>query len=101
MSTRSPIVCGVDTSSEAATAARVAGRLAALLDRPLALVYAAPKPWVSERPFADSPQRLEQQASFDRAGYQHEAPAAARPTTRCHRRFATHPRSVALRESTP
>jgi nucleotide-binding universal stress UspA family protein len=69
MSTRSPIVCGVDTSSEAATAARVAGRLAALLDRPLALVYAAPKPWVSERPFGDSPQRLEQQASFDRAGH--------------------------------
>ena len=69
MSTRSPIVCGVDTSSEAATAALVASRLAALLDRPLALVHAAPKPWVSERPFGDYPERLEQQASFDRAGY--------------------------------
>jgi nucleotide-binding universal stress UspA family protein len=69
MSTRLPIVCGVDTSSEAATAAHVAGRLAALLDRPLALVHVAPKPWVSERPFGDYPERLEQQASFDRAGY--------------------------------
>jgi nucleotide-binding universal stress UspA family protein len=69
MSPRSPILCGVDGSSEAAIAARVAGRLAALLELPLALVHAAPKPWVSERPFGDYPERLEQQAAFDRAGY--------------------------------
>jgi nucleotide-binding universal stress UspA family protein len=66
---RSPVVCGVDTSSEADTAVRVAGRIAALLDRPLALVHAAPKPWVSERPFGDYTVRLEQEAAFERAGY--------------------------------
>jgi universal stress protein family protein len=69
MSSDSPIVYGVDTSSEAAAAASVAGRIAALLDRPLALVHAAPKPWVSERPYGDYPVRLEQQAAFERAGY--------------------------------
>jgi nucleotide-binding universal stress UspA family protein len=65
----SPIVCGVDDSPEAAVAAQFAGRLAALLERPLALVHAAPKPRVSERPFGDYPERLEQQAAFHRAGY--------------------------------
>jgi nucleotide-binding universal stress UspA family protein len=64
-----PVVCGVDASAEAATAVRVAGRIAALLDRPLTLVHAAPKPWVSERPFGDYTVRLEQQAAFESAGY--------------------------------
>lgn len=70
-SSGSPVVCGVDPSPEAATAARVAGRVAALLDRPLALVHAAPRPLVSDRPHESRAARQHEQEAFDRAGYVH------------------------------
>jgi nucleotide-binding universal stress UspA family protein len=109
MSSDSPIVCGVDTSSEAVAAASVAGRLAALLDRPLALVHAAPKPWVSERPFGDYPERLEQEAAFELAGYVRTvlAPLEVTEPARVERivEWSTTPddalRSVALRLGAP
>lgn len=66
-----PIVCGVDGSPDGALAARVAGRIAMLLDRPLTLVHAAPRPWVSERPFATYDERLQEQTAFDWGGYLH------------------------------
>jgi nucleotide-binding universal stress UspA family protein len=69
--TCSPVVCGVDTSPDAALAARVAGRIASLLDRPLALVHAAIPPSVGERPFSTYTERLQEQTAFEQGGYLH------------------------------
>lgn len=82
-----PVVCGIDGSSEAATAAQVAARIAARLDRPLALVHVAPQPSVPERPYATRDERLQERVQFEHAGYLHtvlervevaEAPLVAR-----------------------
>jgi len=68
---QSPILCGVDKSTEAAVAARVAGRIAVMFDRPLVLAHAAPMPWVPDRPYEDYRERLRERTDFERAGYLH------------------------------
>jgi nucleotide-binding universal stress UspA family protein len=62
------ILCGIDPSDEAATAAGFAANLAVRLDARLILLHAAPQPWISPHS-ADYPERLVAQEAFDRVGY--------------------------------
>jgi nucleotide-binding universal stress UspA family protein len=62
------ILCGVDRSDEAAHAARLAAELAVRVGARLALLHVAPLPWVPTGS-PDEYERLQEQESFDRAGY--------------------------------
>jgi nucleotide-binding universal stress UspA family protein len=62
------ILCGVDSSREAAHAARFAGELAVRAGSPLVLLHVATEPWVSAHS-PDYRERLRERMAFDRAGH--------------------------------